>query len=140
MRKIIAAFTIIGFALLVPGAASARQPSEACSTGEAPPTVSPLGVGVRQSGDPYQDPTTVYVCSTGTAPGAARVRHDSSGATIAVDGDDANNVTGCSDGYAAARADTDGPHLYRSGDGDHTSAARERTPAEFADGAAADCA
>lgn len=141
MKKLILTAMALGSALLLPATSGARQPSEACSAGEVPPTTTPLGVGVRQAGDPYQEPTNVYVCSTGTiAPGATRVRSDASGQTLSIDGDDANTSLPCSDGYAAARIGSDGAHLYRSGDGDYTSAARERTPQEFTGGAAADCA
>lgn len=141
MKKLLVIATIAGAALL-PGAASSRQPSEACGSGEVPPGATPLGVGVRQTGDPYQEPTSVYACNTGsTAPGAVRVRSDASGNThVIVDGDDANTLLPCSDGYIAARAGTDGPRLYRSGDGDHTFSARERSAQEFAEGAATDCA
>jgi hypothetical protein len=139
MKKLIVMATMFGAALL-PAAASARQPSDACSAGEVPPSASPLGIGVRQAGDPYQEPTTIYACSTGAvAPGAVRLRSDGSGQSLVLDGDDDNDTLACSDGYAAVRLGTDGPHLYRSGDGDYTSAARERTPQEIADGASRDC-
>lgn len=140
MKKLIVVATIAGAALM-PAAGMSREPSEACATGEVPPATSPLGVGVRQAGDPYQDPTSIYVCNTGTvAPGAARLRWDASGQThVIVDGDETNTILGCTDGYMAARVGPDGAHLYRSGDGDFTLGARERSPEDFAAGAVSDC-
>lgn len=103
-------------------AAGAREPSEACDTGELTPATTPSGLGVRQAGDPYQDPTSLYLCSRTVAPGAVWVRADTATGRVHViaDGDSTNRLTACSDGYAAARADASGVRVYRADDGDYS--------------------
>lgn len=118
--------------------ADAREPSSACDNGEVRPATTPLGVGARQAGDPYQDPQSFYVCSTSTAPGTVWVRADttSNRAHVIVDGDSTNHTTPCGDGYVAARADADGVRLYRADDGDFSFVARERYAEDWARGTA----
>lgn len=100
----------------------AREPSEACAAGEVTPSTTPAGIGVRQAGDPYQDPTSLYVCSRTVAPGALWVRADTENSRLHViaDGDSVNRTNRCSDGYAAARADSTGARLYRADDGNYS--------------------
>lgn len=123
------------------GTAVAREPSAACDNGEVRPAATPLGVGARQAGDPYQEPQSVYACSTSTAPGVVWVRTDTTNnrAHVIVDGDSRNRTTSCGDGYTAARADADGVRLYRADDGDFSFVARERYAEDWARGTA-ECA
>lgn len=138
MRKIIACVmpALVAVAAFA-GAAGAREPSEACQNGEIAPATTPAGIGVRQAGDPYQEPTSVYVCSRVVAPGAVWLRADNLNgrAHVIVDGDTTNRATPCSDGYAAVRIDQDGSvRTYRGDDGDFTFIARERTLGDWLSG------
>lgn len=131
---------IIVLSGVVASSAAAREPSAACDNGEVATRSTPAAAGVRQAGDPYQEPQSVYVCSGSTVPGALWLRADTnSGRThVIYDGDSTNHLTPCSDGYAAARADASDPsvvRLYRADDGDFSFIARDRPPEQFARGA-----
>lgn len=140
MRRILVLLVLCAAAA---GAAAAREPSESCGSGEVPPGTTPAGVGVRQAGDPYQEPTSLYACgSRAPAKGHAWVRADAEERRLHViaDGDSDNGTrVRCADGYAAARAGTDGARLYRSDDGDFSFVAGDQSPEAFVRGAVAGC-
>lgn len=137
MRKI---HLLALLAVLAVTPAHAKEPSEACSNGEIPPSTTPADVGVRQAGDPYQEPTSVYLCSRSHAPGSVWIRVDNTNGRVHVisDGDSPNRTTRCSDGYTAVRADQDGSvRIYRGDHGDYSFSAKEKTVADWINGATA---
>lgn len=137
MRRIACIVLLLGAVALVPGLAHG-EPSEACNTGELPPWRTPLGIGLKQAGDPGDEPVSVTVCNTGKFIGPpakgslkARVRTDEPSVLVIADGDSDNGKT-CTDGYVAAKADRAGAHIYQSNDGGFSYLAREKTPEELA--------
>lgn len=142
MRLVVAAVVL---AASVPAAGIAGEPSASCDRGELPPGTTPVGVGARQTGDPGDDPVSVSICVAGGTErplkGAAKVtvNPDGSYAIAVLDGDSGNAPLGCTDGYAAARIDGDGPHLYQGPEGSFSYLAREKAAEEFARDIARGC-
>lgn len=145
MRLVVGAVVLAG---AVPVAGIAGEPSASCDRGEMPPGATPAEVGARQAGDPGDDPMSVSICVAGGAErplkGAAKVTVTPDGsdgpyAIVVLDGDSGNAFLGCTDGFAAARVDGGGPHLYQGPDGSFTYLAKEKAPDAFARDVARDC-
>ena len=135
----VAATMVMGFA--------GAEPSGGCNGGEAPPSTTPLGVGIDQAGDPTTGSGSLRVCNTGStvpapAKGAVTVSGNPTGQSgyVDVDGDSNNAGAPCTDGFVRVGASAGGPAFYESPSGSWSGSSPNKAPDVWAQNLVNNCA
>jgi hypothetical protein len=105
-----------------------QEPTDKCDNQLVDPTITPLGIGLEQNGDPTRGTSIFVVCSDGPIPihgavvaGANLADQSNPQGYLDVDGNSTNaDLQACLDGFIRGQLSPDGATFYDSPDGSYT--------------------